>query len=153
MLIINRTLRDNRKKNLNYHHLLTLHLFQMCMSFFLLLDMKKGILKNDGKQTIYFFYFFHMKVSGYRQLLGYQHSSKYLLLGLTEERNSYRFGTTWGWVNNDTILIFGWTIPLKHTYLVLRIFATLELLYSQKKKVQTRVVPFQNVQFSTFFHP
>ncbi len=24
----------------------------------------------------------------------------------------FRFGTTWGWVINDTIFIFGWTIPL-----------------------------------------
>ncbi len=28
------------------------------------------------------------------------HSSKYLLLCSIEERNPYRFGTTWGWVNN-----------------------------------------------------
>ncbi len=46
-----------------------------------------------------------MEVSGYRQLLGSQHSSKYLLLCSTEERNSYRFGTTWGWENR-------WTVPL-----------------------------------------
>ncbi len=25
---------------------------------------------------------------------------------------SYRFGLTWGWVNDDRIYIFGWTIPL-----------------------------------------
>ncbi len=30
-----------------------------------------------------------------------------------KQRNSYRFGTTWGWVN-DRIFIFGWTIPLSH---------------------------------------
>jgi len=30
--------------------------------------------------------------------------SKYLILCLAEEKNSYRFGTTW---------IFGWTIPLR----------------------------------------
>ncbi len=28
---------------------------------------------------------------------------KYLILCYREERNSYRFGTTWGWVNDDTI--------------------------------------------------
>ncbi len=27
-------------------------------------------------------------------------------------RESYEFGTTWGWVINDRIFIFGWTIPL-----------------------------------------
>ncbi len=25
----------------------------------------------------------------------------------------YRFGTTWGWIINDNIFIFGWTIPLR----------------------------------------
>ncbi len=34
------------------------------------------------------------------------------LLCSAERRHSYRFGTTWGWVN-ETIFIFGWTIPLK----------------------------------------
>ncbi len=32
------------------------------------------------------------------------------------ERRSYRFGTTWGWVINDRIFIFGWTIPLTPGY-------------------------------------
>jgi len=55
-----------------------------------------------------------MKVNGDHQLfgvldsqLGYQHSSKYLLLFSTEERNSYWVGTTWGWVNDNRIFIFG----------------------------------------------
>ncbi len=30
-------------------------------------------------------------------------------------KNSYRFGTTWGWVN-DRIYIFWWTIPLRLEY-------------------------------------
>ncbi len=42
-----------------------------------------------------------MEVDGYRQLFGYPHSSKQHILSSTEERNSYRFGTTWGWVNDD----------------------------------------------------
>ncbi len=36
--------------------------------------------------------------------LGYPHSSKYLLLYSTDQRNSYRFGTTWGWVNDGRLL-------------------------------------------------
>ncbi len=36
---------------------------------------------------------------------------KYLNLCSEDERRSYRFGTTWGWVINDRIIIFGWTIP------------------------------------------
>ncbi len=42
----------------------------------------------------------------------YKLSSEYLPLCSAEQRNSYRFGTTWGWVNNDRIFIFGWTVPL-----------------------------------------
>ncbi len=56
--------------------------------------------------------FFHtMEVNGYQQLFGNQHSSKYLLCS-TEERKS-GFETTWGWVNDDRIKNFGWTIPLR----------------------------------------
>ncbi len=40
------------------------------------------------------------------------HSTKYFCS--TEDRNSYRFGTTSGWVNNDKSKIFVWTIPLRH---------------------------------------
>ncbi len=45
-----------------------------------------------------------------RTKTGYQPSSKYLVLCYSEERKSYRFGMTWGCVNDDRILIFGWTI-------------------------------------------
>ncbi len=38
--------------------------------------------------------------------------SKISYLCSEDERRSYRFGTTWGWVINDRIFIFGWTIPL-----------------------------------------
>ncbi len=37
---------------------------------------------------------------------------KYLNLCSEDELRSYRFGRTWGWVINDRIFIFGWTIPL-----------------------------------------
>jgi len=43
-------------------------------------------------------FFFLLEVNGYRQLSGYQHSIKYLLLCSIEERSSYRFGNTW-WQN------------------------------------------------------
>jgi len=39
-------------------------------------------------------------------------SSEYLLLCSAEERNSSRFATTWGWINDGRIFIFGWSIPL-----------------------------------------
>lgn len=34
-------------------------------------------------------------------------------ISLREIRNSYRFGTTQGWVNQDRIFILRWSIPLK----------------------------------------
>ncbi len=50
-----------------------------------------------------------MEVNGDHQLFDYQYSSKYL-------HNSYRFGTKWGWVKDDNIFIFGWTIPLRNNF-------------------------------------
>ncbi len=41
------------------------------------------------------------------------HSSKYFISCFTEQRKSYRVGTTWGWVNDDRTVIFGWTIHFK----------------------------------------
>ncbi len=38
---------------------------------------------------------------------------KYLNLCSEDKQRSYKFGTTWGWVINDRIFIFGWTIPVK----------------------------------------
>ncbi len=38
----------------------------------------------------------------------------YLNLCSENERRSYGLGTTWVWVINDRIFIFGWTIPLMH---------------------------------------
>ncbi len=59
-----------------------------------------------------------MEVNGAPELICSSHSSEYILNILTlcsvEQRYSYRFGTTWGWVNDYIIFIFGWTIPLKY---------------------------------------
>ncbi len=53
-----------------------------------------------------------MEVNGAPELLCFPHSSEYLPLCSAEQTHSYRFGSTWGWVNDDRIFIFGWTIPL-----------------------------------------
>ncbi len=53
-----------------------------------------------------------MEVNGAPKQPGYKLSSKYLPLCSAEQRNSYRFGTTWGWVNDDNCN-FGWTVPLR----------------------------------------
>ncbi len=54
----------------------------------------------------------NMEVNGYRQLLCYQHSSKHLLLCLTQERNSYRF---WEWQNDHFWLNYPFKKDLKDT--------------------------------------
>ncbi len=51
--------------------------------------------------------------------------SKYLNLCSEDERRSYGFGTTWGWVINERIFIFGWTIPLtQHTLKAIHNYCT-----------------------------
>ncbi len=71
------------------------------MGFFLLSNINDYILKNLGSQT-----FDGMEVNGYH------HSSEYLLLCSTAERNSYSFGTSWERLNDDRVFIFGWIFPL-----------------------------------------
>ncbi len=58
------------------------------------------------------FFFSTMDVNRAPKQPGYTLSSKYLPLCSVEQTHSYRFGTTWGWVYDDRIFIFGWTIPL-----------------------------------------
>ncbi len=53
-----------------------------------------------------------MEVNDAPKQPGFKLTSKYLPLCSAEQRHSCRFGTTWGWVNDDRIFIFGWTIPL-----------------------------------------
>ncbi len=62
------------------------------------------------------FFFPTMKVNDAPKQLDYKLSSNSLPLRLSQQRNSYRFGTIWGWVNDDRIYIFGWTIPLMIPY-------------------------------------
>ncbi len=56
-----------------------------------------------------------MEVNGYHGYHGYHKptSSQHLFLCSAEERNPYRFWTTWGWVNY-TIFSSGWPIFLSH---------------------------------------
>ncbi len=51
-----------------------------------------------------------LSMEGQKTLGFYQ---KYLNLCSEGERRSYGFGTTWGWVINDWVFIFVWTMPLK----------------------------------------
>jgi len=71
------------------HHLLILPL-----GFFLLLNTKEDILKNDwnfGTSDFHSILFFStMEVNGAKQLFGSNHTSKYRLLCSAEERQLYR---------------------------------------------------------------
>ncbi len=50
----------------------------------------------------------------------FPHSSEYLPLCSAEQTHSYRFGNTREWVNDDRIVIFGWTVPLRKTFAFIR---------------------------------
>ncbi len=65
---------------------------------------KEDILKI---YKMFFFWGKSLEVNDSQQLFTYQLFSEYLLLCSTEERNSYRFGTYWRWVNDN---ICGWTL-------------------------------------------
>jgi len=49
-----------------------------------------------------------------QKALGFHH--KYLNMCSEDERRSYKFGRTRGWIINARIFIFGWTIPLIIVY-------------------------------------
>ncbi len=56
-----------------------------------------------GTIDFHIIYFPTMEVNGAPKQPGYKLSSKYLPLCLPEQRHSYRFGSTRGWVNDDWI--------------------------------------------------
>ncbi len=66
-----------------HHYLITFHLLLVTKQLTVATDFH-SLGKNKTK----------WKSMAYRQLSGYQFSSKYILLSSTEERNSYRFGTS-----------------------------------------------------------
>ncbi len=68
--------------------------------------------EHKGRYCIWYVFFSTMEVNGAQKQPDYKLSSKYLPL-CSEQTHSYRFGSTWGWVNDDRICIFGWIIPLK----------------------------------------
>ncbi len=66
-----------------------------------------------------------MEVNGAPKQPDYKLSSEYLPL-CSEQTHSYRFGSTWGWVNDDRIFIFGWTVSLNPDNLHRGIIASVE---------------------------
>jgi len=77
-----------------------------------------------------------MEVNDAPQLFGSNRSSGYLPLCSSEHRNSYRFATTWGWVNYDRIFIFGWSLPLRNMDRVRTTFLYRNGPGSTKRKIQ-----------------
>ncbi len=64
--------------------------FLMSLLPFCILNVSVALLSMEGQKAL-----------GFHQ--------KYLNLCFKDEQRSYWFGTTWGWVINDIIVIFGWT--------------------------------------------
>ncbi len=67
--------------------------FNDTLTTFLGLEVVVTLLSMQGQKTL-----------GFHQ--------KYLNVCSEDKQRSYRFGTKWGWVINDRIFIFGWTISL-----------------------------------------
>ncbi len=96
------------------------------MNFFVLLNTKKDILKNEGNRAVlghhwlslYLFFLLRKSMMPQNSLV-----TNFLQNNLpcsAEQRHSYRFWTTWGWVNDDSIFFFGWTILLiTHHYILI----------------------------------
>ncbi len=85
-----------------------------------------------------------MEVNGAPKQPGYKLSSKYLPLCSAEQRHSYRFGTTWGRVNDGRIFIFGWTIPLNNSvsrFLVETSSPTLQRNFHQSENRNNQIAP------------
>ncbi len=106
------------------------------MHVFFLLNTKEDILKNVGNRAVlgHSIFFPTSEVNGAPKQPGYTLSSKYLPLYSAEKRHAYRFGSTWGWVNDDWIFIFGWTIPL--------IINTIKHLLKNLKNVNCKMFHF-----------
>ncbi len=87
------------------------------------------------------FFFPTMEVNGAPKQPGYKLSSTYIPLCSAEQRNSYRFGITWGWVNIDRIFIFGWTIPLRKEG-----FTDVHLVvYSDRVSMKSKAIIFYRI--------
>ncbi len=80
------------------------------MSFFALPNTKKIFWRKFVTRLFWGTIDFHrrrkntMEVNGAPELLCFPHSSEYLPL-CSEQTHSYRFGTTWGWVNDDNFWV------------------------------------------------
>ncbi len=84
------------------------------MNFFVL-NTKKDILKKVCNQAVLGTIDFHSrkKTTLCRSIVPQNCSVSHILqnIFILVLQNKYILGTTWGWVNDDSIFIFAWTIP------------------------------------------
>ncbi len=89
-----------------------------------------------------------MEVNGAPKQPDYKLSSEYLPL-CSEQTHSYRFGSTWGWVNDDWIFIFGCTVPLNLCFSYLCI--TYIYIYIWRVHLQKQITLFLTIFKNQFF--
>ncbi len=114
------------------------------MHFFVLLNKNEDILKKVCDQavlgTIDHPYWGKkqntMEVNVAPELLCFPHTSEYLYLCSAEDRHSYRFGTSWGWVNDDRIVIFWVNYPFVNFFVSQFTLAALHDFDSLKRTTQ-----------------
>ncbi len=81
-----------------------------------------------------------------------------IFLLCSEQIDSYRFGTTWGWVNDDRIFIFGCTVPLRTGCWRVQSdegweTGMLEPIWDLSKKCMYGIFVWRNWQILFSFHP
>ncbi len=77
-----------------------------------------GKQSRSGHHWLPLYLFPTMEINGAPKQPAYKLSSKYLPLCSSEQTNSYRFGTTWGWVNDDRFFFFCVNYPFKTGFVV-----------------------------------
>ncbi len=65
--------------------------------------------------------------------------------------NSYMFGTTWGWVHDDRIFIFGWTIPLIIVIQVYNTHISIDYIYYTRWDLNMYCICILHLKVMTIF--
>ncbi len=99
--------RDSSPKNENF-----VILYSPSSSFSLMWNIE-DILKNAGNQFMVPIDFYNISLNVNGDCLVLQN----IFFCVQQERNSYRFGTTWGWVKDDKMFIFLVNYSFKSTYI------------------------------------
>ncbi len=74
------------------------------------LNTKEDILKNEGNRAVFFSYYWSQWCPKTAWLQTFFRISSFVF-----RTNTFRqVWSTWGWVNDERIFIFGWTVPLRH---------------------------------------